>query len=246
MKRKRDTQSIESTEENQAEPGSHRSRRGFLQTAAATGGLGLSFLAGCNTLLGNTEPPLPQPTTTTSPSPTATPTATPTQTATPTPTATQTASPTQTPPPTPTATSTATPSPTATQSATATPTQTPSPTATPSQLTTYVNEVYDYQIKYPPNWAIDESDSQHTEIRSSTVRGSILIQVFSIEAYTGGESVGSLDGLVRIALGNSRDSLEGYTVNSKQTLTLDNGQPAYLIDSTFDDPNTKAGQVRSK
>jgi hypothetical protein len=216
--------------------------------------VGLSFFAGCSSLLSGSESdssqtttttkPTPTTTSTTTPSATPTPTTTPTQTATPPPTPTQTATPTATPTPTSTPTPTATPTPTVTRTAT------PAQTATlavesPEQLATYTNEVYGYQINYPPEWAVDESDPKNTAIRSNVVRGYILIQVFSVEEFTGGESVADLDRLVYIATTNTR-SLEGYELIDKKSLTLENGRSAYLIDWTFNDPDTKAGQVRSK
>lgn len=189
-------------------------RRNFLSGLPVA----LSFLAGCSTLISDSDANSPQTTTMEKPSPTGTSTATPTATSTPTPPMT----PTQTTTPTATATSslTATPTPTATR--TASPTQTTTLTLqTPTPLATYSNEVYAYQIKYPPKWTVDESDPRNTYIRSSIVRGYMLIQVFSVEEFTGGISVSALDTLVQMAVVNTR-SLDGYELIDKERITLEN------------------------
>lgn len=211
--------------------------------------VGLSFFAGCTALLSKSENDSPQ-TTTTKPSPTATSTATPTQTPTPTETPTPTATPTQTPPPTPTETSTPTqvtvPTPPRVGTRTAAPVETQTLTLhSDTQLETYTNEVYRYQIDYPPRWSIDESDPRNAFITSSIVRGYVLIQVFSVEQFTGGRSVSELSKLVNIAITNTQ-SLPGFELLDKNRTTLDNGQPAYLMDLQFDDQNTQAGLVHTK
>lgn len=221
-------------------------RRTFLSSVS----VGLSFFAGCSGLLNTSEGDSPQTTTRTDPS-TSTSTATPTATSTPT----QTATPTQmaTPTQTPTQTAMPTPSPSPMQTATPMPTATRAETVhtetltlkSPSQLETYTNEVYGYQINYPPKWVIDESDPKNTAIRSNVVRGYILVQVFSVEEFTGGRSVAELEGLAHIAITNTR-TLEGFELLDKDRITLENGQPAYLIDWTFDDPNTQTNKLRSK
>lgn len=244
---------------------------GLMRRRTLLGGIsaGLSFFTGCTALIEASENDSSQTSTTTESTPTATSTTKSTQTSSPQ-TATSTQKSTQTTSPqtatstqTPTATSTSTPPPPGTPTATATPARTvvptPPPTATQTkpvdtqtltlqsvtQFETYTNDVYAYQINYPPNWSINESDPTNAFIRSNVVRGYILVQVFSVEEFTGGRSIASLEKLVEITNKNSR-SLVGFQLFDQDRITLDNGRPAYLIDLQFNDQNTRADMVHTK
>jgi hypothetical protein len=117
------------------------------------------------------------------------------------------------------------------------------PTATEtdlSQLTTYTNEVYGYQVKYPATWTVYDSDPRDVGILS--VRGSGQLRVSVIELprqYT-------LDEFIDLAIRNTRSNMYELTVLSQQDITLSNGQPAHVIDWTYDNPSEGAGLLRSK
>lgn len=163
----------------------------------------------------------------------------------------------ETPTPTPTHTPTPTPSPTPTLSPTtkATPTDTPTVTETESltpadqtettdlenaKLVTYTNEVYGYQIKYPTNWTVSDSNPQTVDIFPPTGFSRLSLSVVELERqYT-------LDRVINISLQALREETSDVTVDGQREITLPNGQPGRVIELEYESPSSYRKRVRTE
>lgn len=185
-------------------------RRAYL-TAGSLSMTGiLSMLSGCNTLLEEIQ-------SSTSDSDTPTPTA---------------SDPTPTAEPTPTDAPTMIPTPTATKTQTATTTMiergTPSGQGfvriDSSQLQTYSNPVYNYRIKYPAGWIVNDSQPDDVSIDSVEGRASIDIYVGNV-----GPSA-SVDRQIASISSALKNDYPEYRTVGRRDITLPRGQSATALD----------------
>ena len=128
---------------------------------------------------------------------------------------------------------------------TAATTTAPSTTATSgdelvlSPLVTYMNSDYGYQIDRPEGWDIDESLPQRVEVANPDGDG-IRISVFE-----GQYASVALEEIVDESLANTRQSASTLDVSERRETTLDSGQPAVVLDVTYDVSTDTAGSLRS-
>lgn len=109
-----------------------------------------------------------------------------------------------------------------------------------SHLVSYTNEVYGYRIKYPANWVVYDSAPRDVEIRSPTETGQLQLSAFEMkQSYT-------LDQFVDRAISSSRNRMANVSILNRRDVTLPSGQPAHVIDMTYDNPVDSAGLVRSR
>jgi hypothetical protein len=131
------------------------------------------------------------------------------------------------------------------QTSTAATTTASSTTATPgdefvlSPLVTYMNSDYGYRIDRPEGWNVDESLPERVEIANLDGDG-IRISVFE-----GQYASVTLEEVVDESLANTRQSATTLDVAERREMTLDSGQPAIVLDVTYDVPTDTAGSLRS-
>lgn len=131
------------------------------------------------------------------------------------------------------------------QTSTAATTTASSTTATPgdelvlSPLVTYMNSDYGYRIDRPEGWNVDESLPERVEIANPDGDG-IRISVFE-----GQYASVTLEEVVDESLANTRQSATTLDVAERREMTLDSGQPAVVLDVTYDVPTDTAGSLRS-
>ena len=108
-----------------------------------------------------------------------------------------------------------------------------------SPLVTYKNTVYGYRIDHPEGWNVNDSVSQQVEIANPDGDGIRII------AFEGQYASSTLEEVVDEALAKSRQAATTLEVADRRETTLDSGQPAVVVDVTYDVPTDTAGSLRS-
>lgn len=125
-------------------------------------------------------------------------------------------------------------SPTTSRSAgTATATPTPTPTATDESLnltplTTYTNEQWDYHLKYPAHWTVDDSAPHDVEITNS--EDDIII----IEALGHYSESSTLSNHADAFVNRGRRERTNFELRDRRKTTLQNGHAAIILDVSYE------------
>lgn len=108
-----------------------------------------------------------------------------------------------------------------------------------SPLTTYTNDVYGYQIDHPVSWTVNDGFPQQVGIANRDGDG-IRITVFE-----GQYASNTVEEVADIALASTREAMVSVEVSERRETTLESGQPAIVLDITYDAPTDTAGSLRS-
>ncbi len=105
-----------------------------------------------------------------------------------------------------------------------------------SSLTTYTNDRQDYRIKHPEHWTIDDSTQSAVEIANSK---SGVIRITEIDGSRGSDTPTEL-------ADHAIEELESVMTESsdRQKTTLPSGQPAVMLDVTYDLSDDERGPLR--
>ncbi|EMA47746.1 hypothetical protein [Halococcus salifodinae] len=108
-----------------------------------------------------------------------------------------------------------------------------------SPVVTYENTVYGYQIDHPESWQVNDPASQRVEIHNPD-RDVIRITTDE-EQY----ATSSPEEVVDEVLANTREAATTLEVSDRHETTLDSGQPAVVVDITYDMPTDTDGSLRN-
>lgn len=107
-------------------------------------------------------------------------------------------------------------------------------------LTTYTNDVYGYRVQYPTGWSVDDSAPTETIFRRDDNTPALETRIRSAS-----NNVTTLDELVKIAHSSTRSRMDDVEVLNEQSVTLESGDPAHVIQFRYDNPSDSGGALRT-
>lgn len=113
-------------------------------------------------------------------------------------------------------------------------------TAGNPKLTTYTSQAYGYRIKYPSGWSVNKTLSREIVFRSDSSINALRVRVVGEISQQL-----TLSQLANSAISNTRERMLDFELLKKRKVTISSGQSAYILEFRYDNPNDRAGAIRS-